>query len=127
MDEEEVLPCYGLDVSNDHDVGMVTFKFLDTDKMIHLTQLELSIFANYILDQYSSTPKAISNLEMIETISDRIESLEDCLKKQINSVSNRVSMNENELLCKLDNVTTEDDLNRLKSEYLTNTAGILGR
>lgn len=127
MDSKESNLCYGLDVSNDHDEGVITFKFLDTDKTIHLNQLELSIFANYILDQYSSTPKALSNIDMLENINNRIDLMQLYLASQIHNIGGRITINESELLNKIDQVVTVEDLESLKSDYSNITSGILNR
>lgn len=107
--------CYGLDVSSIHDYGVTVFKFLDTDKSIILTELELSILANYILDQYTSKDST-NSLMTIKDISSKIESLEICLSNQISKINNPDKVDIEKLLCDLDKIVTDDDRFRLDKE-----------
>lgn len=107
--------CYGLDVSSIHDYGVTVFKFLDTDKSIILTELELSILANYILDQYTSKDNTDS-LMTIKDISSKIESLEICLSNQISKINNPDKVDIEKLLCDLDKTVTDDDRRNLDKE-----------
>lgn len=105
--------CYGLDVSKNHDTSVVSFKFLDTDKVIHLDELELSILANYILDQYSSTPSGAANMEVINYISGRISSLEGCLSSQISKLAKPDKLDLDKEICELGKIVTDEDRQRL--------------
>lgn len=107
--------CYGLDVSSIHDYGVTVFKFLDTDKSIILTELELSILANYILDQYTSKDST-NSLMTIKDISSKIESLEICLSNQISKINNPDKVDIEKLLCDLDKTVTDDDRRNLDKE-----------
>lgn len=121
MNDEIENPCYGLDVSNNHSTGIVSFKFLDTDKTIHLTQLELAIFSNYILDQYNTVDDT-NSLDVIKNITNRINTLEDCLTNQISSINQTGEVDVDKLLCEFSHTVT--DKNR---EELSNTVSVVGK
>lgn len=104
--------CYGLDVSNQHDVGITTFKFLDTDKVITLNELELSILANYILDQYKSKDSS-GTLEIIEALTGRISSLESNLSTQINRINNPEKLDIDKMLIELGSTVTDESRRKL--------------
>lgn len=118
--------CYGLDVSKNHDMGVTAFKFLDTDKLVVLTELELSIFANYILDQYT-TKDTTNSLETIKDISSKIESLEICLSNQISKINNPDKIDVDKILCDLGKTVTDDDRRNLDKELPYARASIMGR
>lgn len=118
--------CYGLDVSSFHDYGVTVFKFLDTDKSIILTELELSILANYILDQYTSKDSTDS-LMTIKDISSKIESLEICLSNQISKINNPDKIDVDKILCDLDKTVTDDHRFRLDKEIPFARQSILDR
>ena len=115
MDKVENL-CYGLDVSNNHDVGVVTFKFLDTDKSIHLSELELSILANYILDQYTTTD-ITSSLDVIKNIGNRLNVLESNLLEQIGVINNPIKVDIDKLLLELNSKVTKESRTNLSNVY----------
>lgn len=118
--------CYGLDVSSIHDYGVTVFKFLDTDKSIILTELELSILANYILDQYTSKDST-NSLMTIKDISTRIESLEICLSNQISKINNPDKIDVDKILCDLGKTVTDDDRRNLDKELPYARASIMDR
>ena len=118
--------CYGLDVSSNHDMGVTAFKFLDTDKLVVLNELELSIFANYILDQYTSNDTT-NSLETIKDISSKIESLEICLSSQISKINNPDIVDVDKILCDLGKTVTDDDRRNLDKELPFARASIMGR
>ena len=118
--------CYGLDVSSNHDEGVTAFKFLDTDKLVVLNELELSIFANYILDQYTSNDTT-NSLETIKDISSKIESLEICLSNQISKINNPDIVDVDKILCDLGKTVTDDDRRNLDKELPFARASIMGR
>lgn len=118
--------CYGIDVSSNHDVGVTVFKFLDTDKSIILTELELSIFANYILDQFTSKDTT-DNLKTIKDISNKIESLEICLSNQISKINNPDKIDVDKLICDLGKTVTDEDRNNLDKELPFARASIMDR
>ena len=118
--------CYGLDVSSNHDMGVTVFKFLDTDKLVILTELELAIFTNYILDQYTSKDTT-NSLETIKDISSKIESLEICLSNQISKINNPDKIDVDKILCDLGKTVTDDDRRNLDKELPFARASIMGR
>lgn len=118
--------CYGIDISSNHDVGVTVFKFLDTDKSIILTELELSIFANYILDQFTSKDTT-DNLKTIKDISNKIESLEICLSNQISKINNPDKIDVDKILCDLGKTVTDEDRNNLDKELPYARASIMDR
>ncbi len=118
--------CYGLDVSSNHDEGVTAFKFLDTDKLVVLNELELSIFANYILDQYTSNDTT-NSLETIKDISNKIESLEVCLSSQISKINNPDIVDVDKILCDLGKTVTDEDRGNLDKELPFARASIMNR
>jgi hypothetical protein len=108
-------PCYGLDVSNNHDEGVVSFVFLDTGKKIHLNQLELSILSNYILDQYNTVDDT-NSLDTIKNITSRINSLEDCLTSQISSINQNGKVDVTKMLCDFSHDISDETREELSSE-----------
>ncbi len=126
MDNKTEDICYGLDIANNHDTGVIAFKFLDTDKVIQLTQLELSILANYILDQYTTTD-INSSLDVIKNIGNRLNILESNLMSQLSEIRSPTEVDVDKLLIELGKGLTNESRDNLDKQYPDSAKSMLHR
>lgn len=103
---------YGLDVATNDDSSIIALKFLDTDKLVLLTQEELSILTNYILKQYKDVSTRSESV-FDEIISTRISSVESNLIEHLNMIHNPEKVDIDAMLTRLNNTVTDEARNTL--------------